>query len=112
MLSNRKYNFLKAFGMVIAPTSVSLYLVLSPLHQLEHQTSTLSVLSALAAMLGVYLLLSTKAYYESDAPYFGALIVSSDESGKTVYQLEIDGDLDEIQERRHITFKVVLETSQ
>ena len=112
MLSNRTYDFLKAFGMVVAPSAVTVYLALSPIHHLDYTISVISAFSAVSAIVGVYLILSSKTYYESDRPYVGDMVVTRDEEGRTIFQLQVqDINLDEIADLKRITFRVVPEAA-
>lgn len=100
--SDAVYLRLKFIALVFLPAVTTLYFTLGSVWDLPHVEKVIGTLSAVDAFLGVLLNLSTKAY---NASYDGNMVIHK-EDGKTIYSLEYEGNLDEIEDRQELKFKV------
>lgn len=105
-LSDKAYNILKWLVQLVLPAVATLYFTLAAIWGLPGGESVVGTIAAITTFLGVTLGISTKKYYESDAPFDGSIIVQEVEPGQKMFTLELDGDPNEIEHRKHVSFKV------
>lgn len=107
ILSNSAYNKLKPITQVWLPASGSLYFGLSQIWGFPGGEEVVGSIALLTTFFGVILGISSKAYKESGAAFDGEVHVNTDENGKTIFSLELDGNPDDIPHQDRLTFKVV-----
>lgn len=81
LLSNATYDKLKFLTVIALPAFAALYLALAGLWDLPSAKEVAGSVTAVNAFFGAILLLSTKAYNNSDAKYDGTIVVSETEDG-------------------------------
>lgn len=105
-LSNRVYDVAKWLVQLFLPALGTLYFALAGIWGLPAAEAVVGTIVSLTTFLGVILGVSTKQYYESDAPYDGSIIIQEAEEGQKMFTLELDGDPNEIEHRKQVSFKV------
>lgn len=106
VFSPKVYDFLKKLVQVGFPALATLYLTLSGVWGLPYAEQVVGTITALTAFLGVCLGISSKRYYESDAPHSGELVVTEDRGGVSGWMLALDGDPEKLSDKDSISFKV------
>lgn len=105
-LSNATYNKLKSLVTVILPAFSSAYFGLAELWDFPNVAGVVGSIAIITTLLGTLLGISTRSY-KANYPYDGVLAVSKSESGRKVYALELHGgDVNNLDKRDTITFKV------
>ena len=107
IVSNRVYDFLKAFLMVILPSATAMYLGLSYVFGFPHVIVTVLFTSLVTSIIGVFLIITSRVYHESDLRYDGKMMVSENEEGELLYSLELNDDPEPLRLKSRIVFKVV-----
>lgn len=100
------YGKVKALALVIIPALSTLYFTLGSIWNFPSVTQVVGTLAAVDTFLGVLLGLSTRAYNASEAKYAGTMIVQSKENGGKLFTLELNGDPDELDQKKEVIFKV------
>lgn len=103
--SNKLYDALKYLAQIILPALGTLYLALSQIWGLSHGSEVIGSIVAADTFLGVILHLSSNAYDASEAKYDGSIDIHEDAESK-VFSLNLDGDPDDIDKKKQLTFKV------
>jgi len=106
MLSNNSYSLGKKLVQVYIPALSSLYFGLGSIWGLPAVEQVVGTLAVLATFLGVCLGLSSKQYDASDAAYDGKVVVETDDVGKKIFSLELEGDPSELETKNAVSFKV------
>lgn len=106
--SSRMYNLLKFCALVFFPAVATLYFALAGIWGLPYAEKIIGSIAAFDTFLGVVLHLSSVAYNSAIAasPSFGTINVSKDQSGKKLFSLEVNGDPNDLDKQRQVTFKV------
>ena len=112
IVSNKVYDFLRAFAMVISPSASAMYLGLSLTLGFPHVMVTVIFTSLVTAVLGVFLIITSRVYHESDLRYDGKMMVSENEEGELLYSLELNDDPEPLRLKSRIVFKVVTDQSR
>ncbi len=99
--SNKIYDALKWIAMYLLPALGTLYFALSSVWGLPYGEQIVGTITAIDAFLGALLGISTKNYHGD-----GVMTVDSTDEGKDVYNLELDTPIEELPNRKSITFKV------
>ena len=103
--SNRTYDALKTFAMLVLPGLGTLYFALSEIWGLPYGTEVVGTIVALDAFLGVALGISTSNYEKSGAKYDGTIEVFEDDESKR-FVLNYDEDPYELENKDQVVFKV------
>jgi len=106
LFSNRMYDVLKYIAIVFLPAAGALYFGLSGIWGLPYGEQVVGTVTVLDTFLGTVLLLSSRSYNNSDAKYDGALVVQQKDQDTDVYRLEAKGPLEDLKDKKEITFKV------
>jgi len=101
-LSNKAYDTLKWIAQYFLPALATLWIALSKVWGLPYGTEIGATISAIDLFLGAILGISS-SNYKGD----GNMIVNTDDPEKDVYTLEYAGDLNELANKKSVTFKVV-----
>jgi hypothetical protein len=107
MISNDLYDFLKAFFMVIMPSAISLYLMISAVFDFPGEVTLEIVGLSGMILMGLLLFTSSKKYFKSDVRCDGDIYVSLGEEGELLYSLELTDEPESLRFKSHICFKVV-----
>lgn len=106
LLSNKAYDILKYVAQIFLPALGALYFGLAQIWGLPNAEEVVGTITTFDIFLGAVLLLSSKQYENSDAKYDGALVIDSSDPDKDLYSFEVGTPLDELTDRRSLTFKV------
>lgn len=106
MLSNREYNHLKFFALVVIPGLGALYFGLAQIWGLPKAEEIVGSITVIDTFMGVLLGISTKRYNQSDAQYGGQINVEESVTGKKTFTLQINGDPEDLELMDSVTFKV------
>ena len=111
MLSDRAYNWLKRLVQIIFPACASLYFGLAQIWGLPAAEKVLGTIAVLTTFLGVGLGVNSKKYYKSDAAYDGNLVTVAHGDDSLTYSLELNGDPNDLKDKKAISFRVTNELS-
>lgn len=106
LLSNKQYDFIKYLAQILLPAVGALYFGLAQIWGLPNAEQVVGTFTTVDIFLGATLLLSSKQYDKSDAKYDGALVIDSSDPDKDLYSFEVGAPLDELSDKRTLTFKV------
>lgn len=105
IFSNGIYDLMKKLVQIIFPATASLYFGLGQTWGLPAIEQVVGTLALVATFLGVSLGISTKSYNSSDERYAGQIVLMESE-GKKLYSLELNGDPEDLDQMKEVTFKV------
>lgn len=100
-LSNKAYDVLKWIAGYLLPALATFWLALGKIWNFPYTTEIGATLSALDVFLYAVLGMSKKNYAGD-----GNLIVDTSDPEKDVYNLEVNGDLSELANKKSVTFMV------
>jgi hypothetical protein len=106
VMTHDTYEVTKKLVQVVLPALATLYFALSKIWGLPKAEEVMGTITAIAAFLGVCLGISANRYNASDAPHDGKLVVVKDPGGVQQFQLQLDGDPEDLAEKDAISFKV------
>lgn len=109
IVSNKMYDFLKVFVMVIAPSASAIYLGLSISFDFPYVNAVVVTTMSVTAAIGLFLFITSKTYYLSDVYYDGRMLVKENELGELMYTLELNEDPEPLRLKSRIVFRVVSE---
>lgn len=112
IVSNKMYDFLKVFVMVIAPSASAIYLGLSISFDFPYVNAVVVTTMSVTAAIGLFLLITSKTYHLSDVYYDGRMLVKENELGELMYTLELNEDPEPLRLKSRIVFRVVSEYDQ
>lgn len=101
VFSNKVYDTLKWIAMYLLPASGTLYFALSSIWGLPYGEQIVGTITAIDTFIGVLLGISS-TNYKGD----GTMTVMNDGEDKEVYNLALDTPIEELPNRKVITFKV------
>jgi hypothetical protein len=105
-LSNRLYDGSKFFAQIVLPAFGTLYFALATIWALPSAEEVVGTVVAVDTFLGVVLGISTKGYNASDAKYDGTVDVLPKEGGGKHFQLNLNSDPEDLDQKKEISFKV------
>lgn len=105
-MENGTYNILKKVTQLWLPATGSLYFGLSQIWGLPSPEEVVGSITLLVTFFGVILGVSSKAYYNSDRPYDGSMVLKDGEGEGAVMSLEVGDNLTKIPEMNSVTLKV------
>ena len=103
--TNRTYDFLKDLALLYLPGLGTLYFALAGYWDFPNPDAVVGSIMALDTFLGGILKLKTNQYNKTDK-YDGTIDVETTSEGKKIFSLNVAGDLDELDQKEEITFKV------
>jgi hypothetical protein len=109
IVSNKMYDFLKVFVMVIAPSASAIYLGLSISFDFPYVNAVVVTTMSVTAAIGLFLLITSKTYHLSDVYYDGRMLVKENELGELMYTMELNEDPEPLRLKSRIVFRVVSE---
>lgn len=101
-LSNKVYDTLKWVALYLLPALGTLYFALSGIWGFPYGEQVVGTITAVDTFLGVILGISTHNYNGD-----GTMTVDSTDEDKDVYNLALETPIEELPNRKTITFKVV-----
>jgi hypothetical protein len=104
-LSDKSYTVLKFIAQILLPAFGTLYFTIGGIWNIPATEQVIGSLTAVDTFLGVILGLSTVSYNRSGAKYGGQINVVQTE-GKKVFTLEVEGDPEDIENQKEVTFKI------
>lgn len=102
VLKNKAYDWMKWIAQYLLPALATLWIALAKVWGLPYGAEIGATISAVDLFLGAILGISSKNY-QGD----GTMNIDSSDPEKDVYSLELNGDIDELANKKSITFKVV-----
>ncbi len=93
--------------LVIIPATSFLYFGFAYIFDLPAAVLVLAVSAFIAMVLGLCITYSSRQYEVSGAAYDGQIVVTTPEDGPKLFSLQIDGDLEKLDQKASIRFKVV-----
>lgn len=105
-MNNKTYDILRNVNMTVLPAAGAAYFSLSEIWGLPAGEAVVGTIAIIATFLGVILSVVRKAYFNSDAPYDGAIITTETDEGGLRYSLELGSDPADLIHRNAVTFKV------
>lgn len=109
IVSNKMYDFLKVFVMVIAPSASAIYLGLSISFDFPYVNAVVVTTMSVTAAIGLFLFITSKTYHLSDVYYDGRMLVKENELGELMYTLELNENPEPLRLKSRIVFRVVSE---
>jgi len=103
--TNKVYDVLKDFALIYLPLVAAFYITFADLWHLPNAEAISGTIMAFDTLLGGILKLSNRSYEKTDK-YDGTVDVSVDPEGKKTFSLNVDGDLDKLDQKEEILFKV------
>lgn len=103
-LPEKWYNALKGLSTVILPAVATLVLVLGSQWDWSSEEKIAGTLTALATFLG--LLVRSSAARFKKATNVGDVVVTTDDTGRTLYDLQVGVPIDQINQVPQLTFNV------
>lgn len=100
-LSNKAYDCLKWIAQYLLPALATLWITVAKVWSLPYGAEIGATISAIDLFLGAILGISS-SNYKGD----GSLVVDSTNPDKELYRLELNGDPEELAEKKAITFVV------
>lgn len=107
VLKNKVYDTLKWIAMWLLPGMATLWLTLGKIWSFPYTTEIGATISAIDVFLAFILGLSNKNY-QGD----GTLNIDSSDPEKDTYNLELNDDVEELANKKTITFKVVTKANE
>lgn len=101
ILNNKVYDCLKWIAQLLLPALATLWITLAKIWNLPYGPEIGATITGIDLFLGAILGISS-SNYSGD----GTILVNQDDPTKDVYTLEYDGDLNEIADKKSLTFTV------
>ena len=110
--TGKLYTAMKWVTLILLPACSSLYFGLSQIYGWPNGEQVVGTIALVTTFLGLLLGISTKNYNTSDAKYDGVIVMNQDpETGKFIYSLDLNDDVETLNDKTDITFKMVQPTS-
>lgn len=101
------YDTIKFLAQILLPAVATLYFALAPTWNLPRAEDVVGTIAAVDTFLGVFLTVSKSQFLNSDAPYDGDVIKSTDASGTVSYSLALNAPIEDLAAgSKQIVFKV------
>lgn len=99
------YDVLKRVAQIWLPAAGTLYYTVAAIWGLPAAEEVVGTVMAVDTFLGIVLGISSASYAKTDK-YVGTMNVSVNEDGKKTYSLDVDGNLEDLDQKDEIVFKV------
>lgn len=103
--TNKVYDFLKNLALLYLPAAGSLFYGLAQIWHWHHVDEVTGSVSLVIVFLGAILKMSAKSWNQTDK-YDGTIDVQTTPEGKKIFQLNVGSDLDKLDQKEEIWFKV------
>lgn len=105
ILTGKVYDFFKNLALIYLPALGTFYATLAPIWHLPYADQIIGTILAVDTLLGVVLKISTITYDKKEK-FAGTIDIETMPEGKKVFSLNVDGNLDELDQKEEITFRV------
>lgn len=105
-MNNSTYDRLRNANATVLPAAGAAYFGLSEIWGFPAGEQVVGTLAIVTTFLGILLKVVSNQYYNSDAPYDGAIVTTKTDEGGTRYSLELGLDPTEIENRSSVAFRV------
>ena len=106
VMNDKVYDVLNNIVKLALPALATFYAALSGLWNLPYSLEVVGTITALATLLGVFLVIARAAYTGQPVDYDGVLTVNDTDPEKDVMRLNIDRTLAELGDKDTVTLKV------
>lgn len=106
VMNDKVYDVLNNIVKLALPALATFYAALSGLWNLPYALEVVGTITALATLLGVFLVIARAAYTGQPIDYDGVLTVNDTDPEKDVMRLNIDRTLAELGDKDTVTLKV------
>lgn len=106
VMNDKTYDVLNNVVKLALPAIATFYAALSGLWNLPYALEVVGTITALATLLGVFLVIARAAYTGQPIDYDGVLTVNEIDPEKDVMRLNIDRTLAELGDKDSVTLKV------
>ncbi len=106
VMNDKVYDVLNNVVKLALPAIATFYAALSGLWNLPYALEVVGTITALATLLGVFLVIARSAYTGQPIDYDGVLTVNDTDPEKDVMRLNIDRTLAELGDKDSVTLKV------
>jgi len=107
MITGKWYDRIKFTVQIILPALSTFYITVGALWDFPEVEKVAGTLAAISLLLGAMVGLSARNYNNSPEKYVGDMVVIPQPEGGVLYSLEVGGDLDELENKKEVTFRVV-----
>ncbi|HMS83606.1 MAG TPA: phage holin [Nitrospira sp.] len=107
LLSNKFYDRLKTFSLVILPALGTLYYGLAQIWGLPDAEQVVGSIVVITAFLGVIIKIGDRSYNASEDKFDGTLNIVPKASGKELYDMQLSKPAEDLKAQDAVTFKVV-----
>ena len=104
-LSDKTYKILEYVARIVLPALGTLYFAVASIWNLPYATEVVGTIVAVDVFLGALLGIAMKNY-DATAKYAGAIDVTTDKSGKTIFSLQLNGQPEDLLTLPNANFKV------
>lgn len=101
VLNNKAYDCIKWIAQYLLPALATLWITLAKIWGLPYGTEIGATITGIDLFLGAILGISSHNYNGD-----GTIVVNEDDPTKDVYTLEYNGDINEITDKKSVTFSV------
>lgn len=105
-MSNELYDHLKRIAQITLPALGTLYFALAQYWNWPNSEQVVGTIMAVDAFLGILLGYSSRKYEQSGAKYDGDIEVARLEDGTKQFQLNLNGDPNELDNQKQVVFKI------
>lgn len=104
VFNDKVYSVLKWIALILLPALGTLYFALSGIWGFPYGEQVIGTITAIDVFLGTLLGISTHNYAGD-----GKLLINKDDPEKDVYSLELNTPIDNLGEKKSVTFKIANE---
>lgn len=105
MMGDRAYKLVDALAVLILPGLGTAYFALAQIWGLPAAAKVVGTITVIDTFLGVLLKAAQNSYDKSDSNYDGQMVIS-EMNDKKVYQLDLEGDPEDMDSKKKVTFRV------
>ncbi len=105
-VTNKFYDTMKFIALILLPALGAAYFSLSQIWGLPKAGEVVGTITVIDTFLGVVLKLSSTTYKKSDAPYDGTMAVVQKDDGGLLYDLRLNGSVEDLAGQKAVAFKV------
>lgn len=106
VMSPGLYAKMKFVALMLLPGLTTLYFTLGNIWDFPSVEQVIGTLTAFDTFLGVMIGVASNTYNKSDARFAGDIVLSTGADGSKLYSLELNGDPEDLDTMKEVTFKV------
>ena len=106
LLSSKQYDRALLSATLFLPLLGAFWFGIASIWNLDYSEQIAGTIAVLNVLLGGLAAASKKLYDVSGAKYVGVVNVTVDDAGKKIYELDMGDELDNLDKKSEITFKV------